>query len=83
MTPDHLFQIANPLAALGWLALAFSPWAPRVLSRFAGVAVPLVNNINNTRALALPQAWAENKHRAKTGPHTANPAGSHASPSAA
>ena len=23
-----------------------------------GVAVPLVNNINNTRALALPQAWA-------------------------
>ncbi|MFM0732830.1 BREX system serine/threonine kinase PglW [Paraburkholderia sediminicola] len=40
-----------------------------------GVAVPLVNNINNTRALALPQAWVENKHRAKTG--------SHASPSAA
>lgn len=39
-----------------------------------GVAVPLVNNINNTRALALPQAWVENKHRAKTG--------SHASPSA-
>ncbi|SOE66883.1 serine/threonine protein kinase [Burkholderia sp. D7] len=34
-----------------------------------GVAVPLVNNINNTRALALPQAWVENKHRAKTGSH--------------
>jgi len=23
-----------------------------------------VNNIHNTRALALPQAWVENKHRA-------------------
>lgn len=34
-----------------------------------GVAVPLVNNINNTRALALPQAWVENKHRAETGSH--------------
>ncbi|SEA51026.1 BREX system serine/threonine kinase PglW [Nitrosospira multiformis] len=40
-----------------------------------GVAVPLVNNIDNTRALTLPQAWIENKHRAKTG--------SDASPSAA
>ncbi|HCY61920.1 MAG TPA: BREX system serine/threonine kinase PglW [Oxalobacteraceae bacterium] len=39
-----------------------------------GVAVPLVNNIHNTRTLALPQAWVENKHRAKTG--------SYASPSA-
>jgi hypothetical protein len=26
----------------------------------------MVNNINNTRAVALPQAWIENKHRAKT-----------------
>jgi hypothetical protein len=30
-----------------------------------GVAVPLVNNIHNTQALALPQLWVENKHRAK------------------
>ena len=30
-----------------------------------GVAVPMVNNIHNTRALALPQAWIENKHRAR------------------
>lgn len=30
-----------------------------------GVAIPMVNNINNGRALALPKAWIENKHRAK------------------
>lgn len=39
-----------------------------------GVAVPLVNNINNTRTLALPQAWVENKHRAKTGSHASSTA---------
>ena len=63
-----------------WLLL---PTSAQGLPTIDGVAVPLVNNINNTRALALPQAWVENKHRAKTGPHTASPAGSHASPSAA
>jgi hypothetical protein len=34
-----------------------------------GVAVPLVNNINNNHTLALPQAWVENKHRTETGSH--------------
>ena len=29
-----------------------------------GVAVPIVNNMQSTRALALPQAWVENRHRA-------------------
>ena len=29
-----------------------------------GVAVPIVNNVQNTRTLALPQAWVENRHRA-------------------
>ena len=29
-----------------------------------GVAVPIVNNMQNVRALALPQAWVENRHRA-------------------
>jgi hypothetical protein len=63
-----------------WLLL---PTSAQGLPTIDGVAVPLVNNINNTRALALPQAWVENKHRAKNGPHTASAAGSHASPSAA
>lgn len=30
MDPDILFQMANPLALTGWLALALSPFAPRV-----------------------------------------------------
>lgn len=47
-----------------WLLL---PTIHEGLPIIDGVAVPLVNNINNARALALPQAWVENKHRAKTG----------------
>lgn len=44
-----------------WMLL---PTSHQGLPVIDGVAVPLVNNINNTRALALPQAWVENKHRA-------------------
>ena len=32
-------------------------------STIDGAAVPLVNNLNNTRTLALPRAWVENRHR--------------------
>ncbi len=44
-----------------WLLL---PTSHQGLPVIDGVAVPMVNNIHNTRALALPQAWVENKHRA-------------------
>ena len=44
-----------------WLLL---PTAHQGLPIIDGVAVPLVNNINNTQTLALPQAWVENQHRA-------------------
>lgn len=44
-----------------WLLL---PTAHQGLPVIDGVAVPLVNNINNTQALTLPQAWVENQHRA-------------------
>ncbi|MBL0085868.1 MAG: BREX system serine/threonine kinase PglW [Ideonella sp.] len=46
-----------------WVLL---PTSHQGLPVIDGVAVPMVNNIHNTRALALPQAWIENKHRAKT-----------------
>jgi hypothetical protein len=46
-----------------WLLL---PTSHQGLPIIDGVALPMVNNINNTRAVALPQAWVENKHRAKT-----------------
>lgn len=42
MTPDTLFQIANPLALVGWIALALSPLAPRPAQLVAGTVVPLV-----------------------------------------
>ena len=42
MTPDTLFQIANPLALVGWIALASSPLAPRAAQLVAGMVVPLV-----------------------------------------
>jgi hypothetical protein len=42
MPPETLFQIANPLALLGWLALALSPLAPRAAQLAAAVAIPLL-----------------------------------------
>jgi hypothetical protein len=42
MTPDQLFQLANPLALLGWLVLIASPLAPRAAQAVAGAAIPLL-----------------------------------------
>ncbi len=44
-----------------WLLV---PTSHQGLPVIDGVAVPLVNNLNNSQALLLPQAWIENKHRA-------------------
>jgi len=44
-----------------WLML---PTANQGLPLIDGVPVPIVNNIQNNRVLALPQAWVENRHRA-------------------
>ncbi len=45
MSPDSLFQIANPLALLGWLALALSPLRPVWADRMAGLVIPLLLSI--------------------------------------
>jgi Domain of unknown function (DUF4281) len=42
MTPDVLFQIANPLVMLGWAALVLSPLSPLWADRVAAVILPLV-----------------------------------------
>lgn len=42
MSPDALFQIANPLAMLGWLSLAATPLAPRVTQVLSAAAIPLL-----------------------------------------
>lgn len=39
--PDMLFGIANPMALLGWAALALSPLAPRPALLLAGWIIPL------------------------------------------
>ncbi len=41
MTPETLFQIVNPVAMLGWLALIAAPLAPRLTDRIAGLVIPL------------------------------------------
>tara|TARA_R110002020_G_scaffold122787_3_gene278643 strand:- start:800 stop:1243 length:444 start_codon:yes stop_codon:yes gene_type:complete len=42
MPPETLFQIANPVAMAGWLALALSPLAPRPTQIAAGLVVPVL-----------------------------------------
>jgi hypothetical protein len=48
MTPDSLFQIANPLALVGWLALALSPLRPVWADRISGLGVPLLLSVAYT-----------------------------------
>jgi hypothetical protein len=45
MTPDTLFQIANPLALLGWVALILAPFAPRFADRTAFFVIPLLMSV--------------------------------------
>lgn len=42
MTADQLFQLANPLALIGWTALLAAPLAPRAAQTVAGAAIPLL-----------------------------------------
>jgi Domain of unknown function (DUF4281) len=42
MTPEQLFQIANPIALLGWIALIVAPFAPRAIDLIAAVIIPLL-----------------------------------------
>ena len=42
MSPDALFQLANPLALLGWLVLLAAPLAPRVAQAISAAAIPLL-----------------------------------------
>jgi hypothetical protein len=42
MYPETLFQIANPIALIGWATLAAAPLIPRVSQLVAGLIIPLV-----------------------------------------
>jgi hypothetical protein len=56
MSPDALFQLANPLAMVGWLALLASPLAPRVAQMTAAVTIPLVLSLGYS-GLILAYWW--------------------------
>ena len=45
MTPDALFQITNPIALLGWLALIIAPLAPRLTDAIANLIIPLLMSV--------------------------------------
>lgn len=42
MSPDQIFQLANPLALWSWVCLVASPLAPRVAQAVAAAAIPLL-----------------------------------------
>ena len=42
MTPDTLFNLANPLAMIGWLALIAAPLAPRLTDVLTHLILPLL-----------------------------------------
>jgi hypothetical protein len=45
MSPDTMFQIANPFVLIGWVALLASPWMPNWADRIASLIVPLVLSV--------------------------------------
>jgi hypothetical protein len=45
MTPDALFDLANPLALAGWLVLAAAPLAPRHAPLAAGLVIPAILSV--------------------------------------
>jgi hypothetical protein len=51
MTPEALFQAANPLALLGWLALCLAPVFPRIAMPVAGLVIPLVLSAGYTSVM--------------------------------
>ena len=48
MTLDTLFQIANAVALIGWLALIAAPFAPRASDLVAGTLIPLLMAVGYT-----------------------------------
>jgi hypothetical protein len=57
MSPDQLFQIANPVALAGWLVLLANPFMPRWSDRIAGFAIPLVLSVGYTGLILA--FWAQ------------------------
>ena len=56
MTPDSLFQIAGPIAMIGWAALALAPLAPKWADRIGGLAIPAILSVGYA-AVILGYWW--------------------------
>ncbi|MFD1193612.1 ABA4-like family protein [Seohaeicola saemankumensis] len=56
MTPDSLFQIAGPIAMIGWIFLALAPLAPKWADRIGGVIIPAILSVGYT-AVILGYWW--------------------------
>lgn len=59
MTPDALFQLANPLALAGWLILLASPWIPRWSDRISGLVIPAALSLGYTAVILVHWSGAE------------------------
>jgi len=59
MNPDTLFQLSGPLAMAGWLALAASPFAPRMTQLAAGLVIPVILSLGYTALILANWSGAE------------------------
>ena len=59
MHPDTLFQLSGPLAMAGWLALAASPFAPRLTQLAAGLLIPVILSLGYTALILANWSGAE------------------------
>ena len=56
MSPDSLFEISSRLAVAGWLALVFSPFAPRIMQLIGGKVIPVTLSVGYAALILV--SWA-------------------------
>lgn len=56
MSPDSFFEVSSRLAMAGWLALVFSPLAPRITQVIGGVVIPITLSV--VYATLILVSWA-------------------------
>jgi hypothetical protein len=59
MNPDTLFQLSGPLAMAGWLALAASPFAPRLTQLLASLVIPVMLSLGYAALILAHWSGAE------------------------
>ncbi|MGJ8571304.1 MAG: ABA4-like family protein [Hoeflea sp.] len=59
MDPDNLFLLSGPLAMAGWLALAASPFAPRLTQLLASIVIPVILSLGYTALILAHWSGAE------------------------